>query len=70
MPKAAFRIAASLFDHLVGDREHRRRDFQAERLGSLDVEYKLEGSRLLYGQHDPCGPQNSRDLRVSWSSFI
>jgi hypothetical protein len=33
---------APLFDHLVGERQKRRRYFEAERLGSLEVEYEFE----------------------------
>ena len=34
--------AARLFDHLVGAREQRRRHFEAERLGSPQIDHELE----------------------------
>src|SRR5262249_47164963 len=39
---------ASLFDHLVGDGEQRRRNFKAERLRRLEIDDDLE----FGGQHD------------------
>jgi hypothetical protein len=36
-----------LFDHLVGDGKHARRDGEAERLGGLEIEYQVELRRLL-----------------------
>src|SRR4029453_5694005 len=41
---------AWLFDHLVGTRDERRRHFQAERLGSLEIDYQLVFRRCLYRQ--------------------
>jgi hypothetical protein len=35
-------INCSLFDQLVGEREHIVGDFDAKRLGGLDVDYQLE----------------------------
>src|SRR5262245_29592265 len=38
---------ARLFDHLVGEREQRRRNRQAERLGDLQIDDEIEFNRLL-----------------------
>src|SRR5437660_1325048 len=38
--------AAILFDHLVGTGNQRRRDSEAERPGSLEIDYKFELGRL------------------------
>ena len=35
-------ISLPLFDHLVGKREQRRRNFEAERLGCLEIDHQLE----------------------------
>lgn len=47
-PDADSRIAANrtLFDHLVGQGEHGRRNSEAERAGSLDVNHQFELGRL------------------------
>jgi hypothetical protein len=45
---AAPQQLATLFDHLVGKRELRRRHGEAERLGGLEVEYELK----FGGLHD------------------
>ena len=36
------RLWPALLDHLVGDGEHARRNCEAEGLGGLEVDYKLE----------------------------
>src|SRR5262245_27879692 len=41
---------ASLFDHLVGEREQRWRQFNAERLGGPEVDEKHEVGRLQHRQ--------------------
>jgi hypothetical protein len=38
-----------LFDHLVGEREQRRRHLEAKRLGGLEVDDELEFRRLQNG---------------------
>src|SRR5215469_7214092 len=45
-PKADIRIAADLFDHLVGGHFQRQRHGQPERLRRLQVDHELEGGRL------------------------
>ena len=46
----ALQQIASLFDHLVGEREHRWRNFEAERFRRLEVDHKLVFGRRLYRQ--------------------
>ena len=41
---------AWLFDHLVRSQQHRLRDRQAERFGSLEVDHELKFSGLLHRQ--------------------
>ena len=40
----------ALFDHLVGDLPEMQRDIETERLGGLEIDEKLELSRLLHRQ--------------------
>src|SRR6267378_6972118 len=37
----------SLLDHLISPQQQRRRDREAERLGSFEIDYELELRRLL-----------------------
>jgi hypothetical protein len=62
------RSKAALFDHLVGAREKRRRDFEAEHPGRLSVEDELELTRL----HDGSGlaPGSRRALGGRWSTAL
>src|SRR5215471_6188075 len=41
-------VEHELLDHLVGSKEKGLRDRQAQRLGSLEIDRKLERRRLLY----------------------
>jgi hypothetical protein len=42
--------SASLFDHLVGERENAGRKIETERLGSLEIDNELQLCRLLDGK--------------------
>jgi hypothetical protein len=52
-----------LLDRFVGAGEESRRDFEAERLGSLEVDHKIETGRLVKGNFSRSGAfQNLRNL--------
>src|SRR5258708_38566079 len=68
-PKAADQ--ASLFDHLVGQREQRRRDGQAERLRGLEIYDQLEFARLYHGQFRGLfASQNATDIDAGFAKRI
>src|SRR5262249_9637143 len=41
------RYSTELFDHLVGARQQHRRNFEAERLGGLEIDHQLEFRGLI-----------------------
>jgi hypothetical protein len=51
---------AASFDHLIGEREHRWRNFESERLCSLEINHQLEFARLYHGQVGRVSPLRMR----------
>src|SRR5713101_4069183 len=55
-----------LLDHLVGAGEKGRRDFEADRISSLEVDHKIEAGGLVEGNFSRSGAfQNLRNLAGS-----
>ena len=59
--------SSPLFDHLVGEREQPIRHIEAERLGGLEVEHKLELGRLHHRQVRGLLAFENAARMVSWS---
>ena len=51
--------ATSLFDHLIGAGDERRRYFKAKCFGGLQIDHQLELRRLLHGE--VCGSRTLED---------
>src|SRR6516165_7548990 len=65
LDRTSLRLAHS-FDHLVGQREQRWRNFQPERPGSLEIDDELELGRLHHRQLAGLfAPENSRGIKAA-----
>jgi hypothetical protein len=59
----------SLFNHLVGQRQQPVRDFEAERLGRLDVDHQLELCRQQNRQDRPASLAFARGVGALWCAL-